>query len=241
MASVFKGAQIGGRIGEFLGPEGEVVGAGIGGLVGLGATIGRIIRNEPSTTEERRPLVPRNVFQTSPTGTSEIRQRRPTEPVGGRTQDEPEEKLHDVPLNEQQPRRPLQESIDNRNIAQKTATAVGIGTAIAGTAAVANMAGVPGENIKKSLPEKTVDTPTTIPPEVSTRPVVAGVAPPEKAFPDNPDNPLAGPSSVDPFTQEKIISPSSRKFINYRLPVGGRHDFIAWTKATENNTLASAY
>lgn len=240
MASILKGGEIGAEIGAALGPEGEIVGAGVGGLAGLAASIGRVIRNEPDPEQQpllRRPA-PRNIFGSSPTGAAGLRQRPPPI-VAGRERNPASDPdiMIDIPLSPVrgppdtfQPRRPLS---DVRNLPKKIGVGAAVGAAIAGTIGVATSGGHHYSFPHETLPP---DTPVNQPEIPVSTPAQDPAITPETVI--NPETPVS--------QQKPIFSPLStadyRGYIgNYRLPVAGRHDFITWTKFTEGNTIASQY
>lgn len=224
MTAVLKGAQYGGELGAVLGPEGEVVGAGIGGLAGLAATLGQFARGEHKDPE-REPLIhhaaPPNVFQTG------IRQRRPPPPVAGRA----------VPPPVVTPPLTPQERIDNRGLPKRIAGGLAGAAAVLGTGAVATAVRNPSQTLP-DVPDSDPGGQSSPSNESGTHGADPVITPPTPA-PSVSVNPAPTPQQA----QSSGSTDSSRYVGNYRTPLvpGRQFNYVTATRYAEGDTLASMY
>jgi len=127
---------------------------------------------------------------------------------------------------------------------KQAATAAAAGVAVAGTAVV----GMSGEEVKTShLPDENAGgKPAQRSPPNRPDTGTSGNTGSTIAVPDSTENSpkpyvyVAG-TVVSGFPSEGSAQVDPRYVGNYRLPVFGRHNYVDWTKYTENNAAAAQY
>lgn len=241
------GAKVGATIGEIFGPAGEVIGAGIGGLAGLGATAyAQSQRNrERGTAQERQPLIRPNPIggrTINVPDVSGLRQRnvpgRETRVPGRETRVQNPDTLsaeeHEARV-EASFRNARARSEQNRmpRIPLRTVAKAGaVLGAAATTAAVGAASNVPP---RASGPTPQVPNDPNIPPLTPSNPTTT---PEDSKQPEIPADVIQEHFDTISARAQKL---KPERTGNYSLPVYGRHDYIEWTKYTEGNAIAAQY
>lgn len=246
-------AKLGASVGQFLGPEGELGGAVIGGVLGAAGVLGNLLprRTPPSQPHERLPLLvrPSPLQGRTLTPSSGLRQRTPA-PVPGREPDTEATATAAINRAVQQSRRPP----TFRPRARHIPPVVGIAGAAAATANAALTSQIPQPPSTAPIPPTppTVTTPSAPqpPPVTPTIPQSPPIdEPPVIIDPNNPDQELPPENETkQPEIPPEVISEHfsnvdrrNQRVGNFRLPVYGRHNFVQWTRYTEGNAVNSAY
>jgi hypothetical protein len=256
--SALKGLEFGGRIGAAFGPEGEVVGAGVGGLLGLATAIGGSLRSrDPGTHEEKQSLISRDTFESSrgiarihhssDGGSATIRQRRPI------ITNQPD--LVDVPLNNPPPQRSNIPRLNVRSIDRygrrpliAAIAASGIATGVAATQTPDGSVSFPQPGDSSGIINQPGDSSGVINQPGNNTPI----GPEQPILPANPEVEAKVPEIIQPSNPPTFRRPApfghpdfaSRPTINYkyvgnyRFPMGA-YNYIQYNNYIRNNTLAS--
>ncbi len=228
MASIFKGAETGGEIGSLFGPTGEVVGAGLGGIIGAATTL-----VGAEGLRHRRPRRPVPHIDPHQSGGSDLAPRGTVVQVGGRSQ-------LMQPIEQKESTQPVNTGLINprllrarHRVGSNIRTITGLAGAAAVSAGIAASGGStrvlppPGGTVlpppKQAGPEETKE-PATTPSETVKTPIIPPVT--------TTSIPLSR-STID-----RQVAVTKARAINYRLPTFGVYNLERWRRATINNTIA---
>lgn len=252
MSAALEGAKLGSEAGRFLGPEGGVAGALIGGAIGAAGIIGNLIhRNnaEPSTPAERRPLIRANPL----TGRTVPSLRQRVVVPGRDPQDIADQAIRQAAERSRQ--NEIRQRVRPRIIRTQHIPRVIAGAGATATTAAATVASHASDAARVPPPQPPVVTAPTPPPQTTTPtaptnpippppidepPIIIDSDPESKATPEIETKEPEIPPAV--ITQHfKMLDRRNQRVGNFHLPIFGRHDFVEWTEYTEGNALAAQY